>query len=49
MLHGKWGRAATRQTSSEGRNAETARLQADGRWLFVIDDPSVPWNGARIS
>jgi hypothetical protein len=25
----------------EGRNTETARRQADGRWLFVIDNPSV--------
>jgi uncharacterized protein (TIGR02246 family) len=49
MLHGKWVVRRPGQTSSEGRNAETARLQADGRWLFVIDDPSVPWNGARIS
>jgi len=44
MLHGKW---VVRETLSdhhevrrEGRNTETARRQADGRWLFAIDDPS---------
>jgi uncharacterized protein (TIGR02246 family) len=46
MLHGKWILRATgadgRQIHSEGRNTETARLQPDGRWLFVIDNPSVP-------
>jgi uncharacterized protein (TIGR02246 family) len=46
MLHGKWILRATGpdggQTRSEGRNTETARLQPDGRWLFVIDNPSVP-------
>jgi uncharacterized protein (TIGR02246 family) len=47
MLHGKWILRATGpdgQTRSEGRNTETARLQPDGRWLFVIDNPSVPQN-----
>jgi uncharacterized protein (TIGR02246 family) len=46
MLHGKWtvreiapDGAAIRR---EGRNTEVARLQPDGRWLFVIDQPSVP-------
>ena len=46
MLHGSWslrakdagGAPVTRQ----GRNTETARLQPDGRWLFVIDNPSAP-------
>lgn len=46
MLHGRWvvrrAGAAGEQTSSEGRNTEIARLQPDGRWLFVIDNPSVP-------
>ncbi len=46
MLHGKWILRATGpdggQIRSEGRNTETARLQPDGRWLFVIDNPSVP-------
>jgi uncharacterized protein (TIGR02246 family) len=46
MLHGKWvirrAGAAEGQARSEGRNTETARLQPDGRWLFVIDNPSVP-------
>ena len=46
MLHGKWvvrrAGAAGEHTRSEGRNTEIARLQPDGRWLFVIDNPSVP-------
>jgi uncharacterized protein (TIGR02246 family) len=46
MLHGKWILQATGPDGShihrEGRNTETARLQPDGRWLFVIDNPSVP-------
>jgi uncharacterized protein (TIGR02246 family) len=46
MLHGKWTLHATGpeggQVQREGRNTEVARLQPDGRWLFVIDNPSVP-------
>lgn len=46
MLHGKWILRATApdgsEVRSEGRNTETARRQPDGRWLFVIDNPSVP-------
>jgi uncharacterized protein (TIGR02246 family) len=46
MLHGKWTWYGTRpdggQIRREGRNAEIARLQPDGHWLFVIDNPSVP-------
>src|SRR5258708_40017799 len=46
MLHGKWILQETGADGSpirtEGRNTETARLQPDGRWLFVIDNPSVP-------
>jgi ketosteroid isomerase-like protein len=46
MLHGKWILHATgpdgNQIHREGRNTETARLQPDGRWLFVIDNPSIP-------
>ena len=46
MLHGKWilhgiGPDGA-QIRREGRNTETARQQPDGRWLFVIDNPSVP-------
>jgi len=46
MLHGKWimhetGPDGTR-VRRDGRNTETARRQLDGRWLFVIDNPSVP-------
>jgi len=46
MLHGKWTLTGTgpdgTQIRREGRNTETARLQADGRWLFVIDNSSTP-------
>ena len=49
MLHGKWmvketGASGVR-VRRHGRSAETARLQADGRWLYVIDCPSVPERG----
>jgi ketosteroid isomerase-like protein len=48
MLHGKWILRGTGpdgdQICREGRNTETARLQPNGRWLFVIDNPSVPWD-----
>jgi ketosteroid isomerase-like protein len=46
MLHGMWILRGTApdggQIRREGRNTETARLQPNGRWLFVIDNPSVP-------
>jgi uncharacterized protein (TIGR02246 family) len=46
MLHGKWILQETgpdgRQVRRHGRNTETARRQPDGRWLFVIDNPSAP-------
>jgi len=46
LLHGKWilreTGVAGREVQREGRNTETARRQLDGRWLFVIDNPSVP-------
>ena len=46
MLHGKWILHGTgpdgAQIRREGRNTETARLQPNGCWLFVIDNPSVP-------
>lgn len=45
MLHGKWILRETIRSGHgvrEGRNTETARRQPDGRWLFVIDNPSVP-------
>jgi uncharacterized protein (TIGR02246 family) len=45
VLRGTWvwrGVASDgKAVHSEGRNIETVRLQADGRWLFVIDDPGV--------
>jgi ketosteroid isomerase-like protein len=46
MLHGRWTLLGTgpdgSPTRREGRNTETARLQPDVRWLFVIDVPSAP-------
>ena len=46
MLHGRWTLheigADGGQVRREGRNTEVARLQPDGQWLFVIDNPSVP-------
>jgi uncharacterized protein (TIGR02246 family) len=43
MLHGKWilyeSGSDGSQIRREGQNTETARLQPDGRWLFVIDNP----------
>lgn len=46
MLHGTWRLngigADGGEIPREGRNTETARLQPDGRWLFVIDNPSTP-------
>jgi uncharacterized protein (TIGR02246 family) len=46
MLHGHWIMHSTAADGSsaryEGRNTETVRLQPDGHWLFVIDNPSVP-------
>jgi hypothetical protein len=46
MLHGKWTLRASApdggQIRTEGRNTENRSLQPDGRWLFVIDNPSVP-------
>ncbi len=46
MLHGKWilyeSGSDGSQIRREGQNTETARLQPDGRWLFVIDYPYIP-------
>jgi taurine dehydrogenase small subunit len=46
MLHGKWILQGTGpdggQIRRQGRNTETVRLQRNGRWLFVIDNPSAP-------
>jgi uncharacterized protein (TIGR02246 family) len=46
MLHGKWTLHEHGTEGSdvrrEGRNTETVRLQRDGRWLFVIDNPYTP-------
>ena len=44
LLQGKWTVHRTGldggQTSTAGRSVEVVRLQPDGRWLFVIDNPS---------
>ena len=46
VLHGRWSLREPGpdggQVRREGRSAETARCQPDGRWLIVIDNPSVP-------
>jgi ketosteroid isomerase-like protein len=46
LLHGKWSLRRMGADGSEiytqGCNTEIARHQPDGRWLFVIDNPSVP-------
>ena len=45
MLHGKWilrDPIPSGHIEREGHNTEMARRQPDGRWLFVIDNPSVP-------
>ena len=45
LLHGRWTLEETGPdgpVSNAGRNTETARRQPDGRWLFVIDNPSAP-------
>jgi uncharacterized protein (TIGR02246 family) len=43
MLHGRWTVVERgtdgHQVRREGRNTEVVRRQADGRWLFVIDNP----------
>jgi uncharacterized protein (TIGR02246 family) len=43
MLHGKWilheSGSDGIQIRREGQSTETARLQPDGHWLFVIDNP----------
>jgi uncharacterized protein (TIGR02246 family) len=45
MVRGEWlwrGVAPDGQpVHSKGRSVEIVRLQPDGRWLFVIDDPGV--------
>jgi len=46
MLHGRWTVVESgpngAETRRQGRSMETARQQPDGRWLFVIDIPSLP-------
>ena len=48
MLHGKWTLQGIgpddRPIRREGRNTEVVRRQPDGRWLFVIDNPTEPQN-----
>ena len=46
MLHGRWTLRGSAPDGtaieSQGLNAEVVREQVDGRWLFVIDNSSVP-------
>jgi uncharacterized protein (TIGR02246 family) len=46
LLHGRWVMTATLPDGSElrneGRNSEVLRRQADGGWLFLIDNPFTP-------
>jgi uncharacterized protein (TIGR02246 family) len=46
MLHGKWEITERQPDGAEvrrqARNTEVVRRQADGRWLFVIDNPFTP-------
>ena len=46
LLHGAWTLYETAPDGStvrrEGRSAETARREPDGRWLYVIDNPNAP-------
>jgi uncharacterized protein (TIGR02246 family) len=47
MLHGRWSMNGTNPADGspvqmEGRNTEVVRRQADGSWLFVIDNPVTP-------
>jgi len=43
LVNAQWQLAAVGQdgkpTSASGSSVEVARRQADGRWLFVIDEP----------
>lgn len=41
MLQGQWTVRRMGENSNEGRSVEIVRLQPDGRWRFVIDNPSV--------
>jgi uncharacterized protein (TIGR02246 family) len=46
MLHGHWVMTATLPDGSvirnDGHNSEVLRRQADGGWLFLIDNPFSP-------
>jgi uncharacterized protein (TIGR02246 family) len=44
LLQGRWivHSAARGARLSQGRSTEVARLQPDGRWLFIIDNPRTP-------
>src|SRR5438477_5599019 len=46
LLHGRWIKNGTGPDGSElrmqGRNTEVLRRQADGSWLFYIDNPFTP-------
>ncbi len=44
LLHGEWSWRATNAdgslTTRQGRSVEVVRLHPDGRWRYVIDNPS---------
>ena len=46
LLHGRWTKKGIGEDGaeirSEGRSTEVVRRQADGRWLFLIDNPFAP-------
>jgi uncharacterized protein (TIGR02246 family) len=46
LLHGRWTMNGTGPDGSpftmQGRNSEVGRRQADGNWLFFIDNPFTP-------
>jgi len=39
LIHGEWT-VSGGSTDLAGKSAEVLRRQADGRWLYVIDNPS---------
>jgi uncharacterized protein (TIGR02246 family) len=41
MLQGRWTLRRADGSQMSGRNREVIRKQADGSWLFVLDDPGV--------
>jgi uncharacterized protein (TIGR02246 family) len=42
VLHGAWIIERPAELVTRGLGTEVVRLQPDGTWLFVIDEPSTP-------